>query len=230
MENTLENLKRTVRELIEAGKDIPVHKLHDIGKDYIDYLGFRKNPIDHNAMRGVDQYERKFFVFKIIIYNPDHTVKNFGQRDDTEFYMDTLFQRYTSTQHSYQVCGHFSSRSIATCGGTRPCQFQFYINLLTKGKATITEDIRPESDGNIGWTAILGTEKEWNAAKIIQRNWRKVSLDPLLYMCKRVQMRDTMDYGAGFKWEDLRGLFPKWSEEDFRKTFPVLFPSTLSME
>lgn len=218
---TLEDLIKKVAQLHKAADKLPVHELVDYGKDYIDYLGFRGNPIFHNAMKGWDGYGRNFYVFKITVFDPK--VKPGpppeDYQDETLFFMDTFFQRYTDGT-AYQVCGHFMKQSIYTYGGTRPCQFQFYTDLLTKGKVTITEEIRPSEDNIVGWTAILGSKEEWEAAKIIQRNWRTVRKNPTYYMCKRVQLRDAMDFVGVFDHEDLKSIFPKWKKEDFKKVFP----------
>jgi hypothetical protein len=214
MSYTAQNMKQKVQLLLKVGKDLPSHDLADHGKDYIDYLGFDNNLITNDVMRGIDGYTRFFFVFKIIIHIP-------GQ--GPLFLMDTLFQRHRSAKFSWQVCGHYSKNTILTTGGIKPWQLQFYIDLLTEGRAKITEKIRPVDENHIGCIATLGNVKDWKSSKMIQRNWRKVRKDPGYYMCKRVQMRDAVDHGAGFVMKDLRELFPKWDENDFRKVFPELF-------
>lgn len=201
----------------EKAKHLPVHDLDDYGKDYIDYLGFKNNPITRNAMRGVDQYDRKFCVLKIIVFDP----KARRDEDKVLFFMDTFFQRYTQ-QNMYHVCGHFMHHTIETFGGISLVQLQYYIDLLTKGKATITREIRPYLEEIIGWIAMIGNEQEWKAAKIIQRRWREARENPEYYMCKRVQIRDAMGLGVEFSWEYLKEMFPTWKEEDFRKVFPNL--------
>ncbi len=217
MSYTAEDRQKKIDIFLKVGKDLPVHDLDDYGKEYIDYLGFQRNLIKDNAMKGTDQYMRRFFVFKVAVLNKD-------KKKDPEFLMDTLFQRYTDDLKAWQICGHYMERTLETSGGTSPWQFQFYIDLLTKGKATISKEIRPGNENHIGRIAILASKEEWKAAKIIQKIWRKIRIDPSYYMCKRVQMRDTMDYGTEFNWKDLKGLFPKWKEKDFREVFPCLFP------
>lgn len=221
---TVEQLLEKIDVLLKVSKELPVHDLDDLGTSYIDYLGFDLNPIKYNAMRGVDKYWRIFFVFKIIIIDPrlKKGISKEYYHDRTMFFMDTLFQRYSNSDSSYQVCGHYMDRTIFTCGGTRLAQFQFYIDLLTKGEAIITSDIIPTHDQTVGWTAILGSQEEWKAARLIQRAWRTVRINPEYYMCKRVQMRDVIDLGGEPSVEEMMKLFPKWTQTDFFKVFPKL--------
>ena len=183
--------------LLKCSKDLPVHQLDDYGKDYIDYLGFSRNPIEYNIVQGVDQYKRPFFAFKIIIQKKDKNV---------DFLMDTLFQRYTGG-YCWMICGHYSKTTMWTAGGIKSSELQFYIDLITKGHARITKDIRYEKYNHLGCMAIIGSKEEWEAAKLIQKVWRK---------------RDAMDDRTDFTMESLKNIFPKWDEKDFKNVFPKI--------
>lgn len=199
-------------DFVAACKHFLVHPLVDQGKEYIDYLGFPGNEVQSLTARGEDSDGRLFFLFKLIIHTDD------GPR----YCWDTIFQRFSTDPTNWKICGHYSMNCLANVGQVSEPQFQFYIDLATKGRSVITEEMRPSSRKWIGCKVTIGTEETW-AARVIQRNWRLFSHLPNYYMCRRVRIRQMMNMGLEVGLSNIRPMFISWSEEDFRKVFPGLF-------
>ena len=148
--------------------------------DYIDYLKWYE--ITHSIMTGKDMFGRQFIVIKMII--------------DKNKIMQTFFERHQNLYTNkwgysgWMGCGHATQLLFDTCGGMTKSQYKFIEELVNNKSATITEDINPCNKKNIGKKVYIFDEKRWNAAKLIQKNWKIVRYDPKYKMCERVLNRN----------------------------------------
>jgi hypothetical protein len=208
---TSQKLIDVVEKLKECGQVFPEHDLKNQETVYIDYLGLENNPVKHHIVRGIDKYDRSFFAFKVIIHAPRGPI----------FLMDTVFQRFSDRKYNWVICGHYSRNTLLAYGGVEPCQLQFYVDLICKGRAIITKKMRPQNKHHVGLKVTIG-DRESLAASLIQRNWKTCRDNPEYYMCSRVQIRDLMNHNSISQLENVKSLFPKWTEEEFNEVFPDL--------
>jgi hypothetical protein len=90
---------------------------------YIDFI--ERSELQGNIMKGIDDFERPFIVFKTeIIY--ENT--NFNKKTFT-----TFFQRYTDNLLLWHACGHDGPLLFDTIGGTNITQLKLLDDLLKNG-------------------------------------------------------------------------------------------------
>ena len=92
---------------------------------YIDFIKQNELEENVNVMKGIDDYERPFVVFKaeIIYENSKFNKKTFT----------TFFQRYVDDSLVYQACGHDGPLLFDTVGGTNITQLKLLDDLLKNG-------------------------------------------------------------------------------------------------
>ena len=200
-----------VLRLIAACASFPVHLLLDEEKEYIDYLGSPRNEVDTLTVQGQDDIGRLFFLFKLIVHSDGGPV----------YCWDTIFQRYRDDMSNWKICGHHAQKCLSTIDEINPEQFQFYTDLASKGRAVITKEMNPSLKRWVGCRVTIGTP-ESRAASLIQRNWQLVSENPDYLMCKRIRVRQMMLLGMKLGLDNIRPMFPSWTQEDFEKVFPEL--------
>jgi hypothetical protein len=101
---------------------------------YIDFI--QKSELSENVMKGRDDFERPFVVFKseTIYENSKFNKKTFT----------TFFQRYTDDSLVHQACGHDGQLLFDTVGGTNITQLKLLDDLLKNGAVDLTPDIDHE--------------------------------------------------------------------------------------
>ena len=97
---------------------------------YIDFI--EKSELSENVMKGIDDFERQFVVFKAetIYENPKLNKKTFT----------TFFQRYTDDLVVCQACGNDGPLLFDTVGGTNITQLKLLDDLLKNGFVDLTPD------------------------------------------------------------------------------------------
>ena len=141
--------------------------------DYIDFL--RESDVPYPVMRGIDTYNRPFFVIKFIIDN-NYTL------------MQTFFQRYTNNSQLWHGCGHATMNLIQTTGGMDNEQFKMIEDIINGKVVELKDKHRLTSEDFINSKAQLYYEKKFRkAAIIIQRQWMKCRYDPSYKMCETIQ-------------------------------------------
>lgn len=95
------------------------------GTSYIDFIEQNELEENVNVMKGIDDFERQFVVFKaeIIYENSKFNKKTFT----------TFFQRYVDDSLVYQACGHDGPLLFDTVGGTNITQLKLLDDLLKNG-------------------------------------------------------------------------------------------------
>ena len=90
---------------------------------YIDFI--KQNEVEENIMKGIDDFERPFIVFKAkIIYENSKFNKNI---------FTTFFQRYTDNLLLWCASGHDGVLLFDTIGGTNITQLKLLDDLLKNG-------------------------------------------------------------------------------------------------
>lgn len=94
---------------------------------YIDFI--KKMEVKENVMKGRDDFDRQFVVFKaeIIYENPKYNKKTFT----------TFFQRYTDDLLVCQACGHDGPLLFDTVGGSNITQLKLLDDLLKNGSVDL---------------------------------------------------------------------------------------------
>lgn len=170
-------------------KDIPkLEVYHRVGgTGYIDFLTFEevKEPI----MWGIDKYFRIFIVIKMIEYKT-HIPR-----------MQIFFQRYSGINYNWNSGNNYTIPIFSTQNGLTNEQFEFLYDIITKKSATLKEEhcynhyLKFDKIQNciIGETIYLYDEKKIDAAKIIQKAWRKCRYEPSFKMCEIVQINNLIN-------------------------------------
>jgi len=101
---------------------------------YIDFIKQSELPENINVMKGRDDFDRPFVVFKaeIIYENSKFNKKTFT----------TFFQRYTDDSLICHACGHDGQLLFDTVGGTNITQLKLLDDLLKNGAV----DLKPDTD------------------------------------------------------------------------------------
>ena len=133
----MDNSLMTRISLIKSIMDINCTKL-DVshrygGTSYIDFIEQNELEKNVNVMKGIDDFERPFVVFKaeIIYENSKFNKKTFT----------TFFQRYVDDSLVYQACGHDGPLLFDTVGGTNITQLKLLDDLLKNGFVDLTPDM-----------------------------------------------------------------------------------------
>lgn len=129
-------------------------------------------------MKGIDWFNRPFIVIKMIL--------------DEEKYMEIYFQRYDNVNSSWHCSGNYTRRLISTTGGMNYEQVLYIKSLVETGEVMITDDHRTD-DYYVGKTLKVFDEKRWEAAKVIQKQFRICRYEPSYQMCKTIQMKNMDD-------------------------------------
>ena len=147
--------------------------------DYIDYIKLKE--VTSPIMWGRDIFNRPFIVIKYYINNI--TI------------LQTYFQRYIEgcVPVMWMACGHSTRPLIETSGGMNIEQYKFLYEILRGNSPIISEYHRPELEEFINKRATVFPQKEWNASKIIQKNWKIVRYNPKYKMCEKVQLNNQKD-------------------------------------
>ena len=133
----MNNSQMTRISLIKSIMDINCTKLdvsHRYGAtSYIDFIEQSELEENINIMKGKDDYERPFVVFKaeIIYENSKFNKKTFT----------TFFQRYVDDSLVYQACGHDGPLLFDTVGGTNITQLKLLDDLLKNSFVDLTPDM-----------------------------------------------------------------------------------------
>lgn len=103
---------------------------------YIDFIKQSDLQENINIMKGRDDFDRTFIVFKaeIIYENPKFNKKTFT----------TFFQRYTDDQLVWQACGHDGILLFDTVEGTNITQLKLLDELFKNGFINLTPDMNYE--------------------------------------------------------------------------------------
>ena len=103
---------------------------------YIDFIKQTELQENENVMKGMDDFERPFVVFKaeIIYENSKFNSKTFN----------TFFQRYTDDLLLWHLCGHDGPLLFDTVGGTNISQLKLLDELLQNGYIDLTPDMDNE--------------------------------------------------------------------------------------
>ena len=100
---------------------------------YIDFIKQQELPENINVMKGKDDFERPFIVFKaeFIYENSKYNKKTFT----------TIFQRYVDDKLLVQACGHDGTLLFDTIGGTNITQLKLLDDLLKNGFVELRPDM-----------------------------------------------------------------------------------------
>lgn len=103
---------------------------------YIDFIKKEQLPKNINVMKGKDDFERPFIVFKaeFIYENSKYNKKTFT----------TFFQRYTDDSLLWHACGHDGPLLFDTVGGANISQLKLLDDLLKNGYVDLTPDMEYE--------------------------------------------------------------------------------------
>lgn len=146
-------------------------KIGDTG--YIDFLKWED--VEYPIMKGIDILKRPFIVIKTII--------------DNTLFMETYFKRHNKPYSSWHCSGKYTNTLITTYGGMNAQHALYVKSLIEKGEVTILEE-HTDYKIFIGKKIKIYDEKKWNAAKIIQNQFRKCRYDPSYKMCTTIQINN----------------------------------------
>lgn len=150
---------------------------------YIDYIEL--DEITYPVMKGLDLLLRPFIVIKFIV--------------DGHIRHQTFFQRYTNNENYWTTGNPFGSIPLMdSYGGMKMIQENFLKSLIDNERETITYNIYPLFEGDLGKTVELYIEEKWDASIIIQRMWRKCRYNPNYKMCEKVTMHNHFDIEDDF--------------------------------
>jgi hypothetical protein len=104
--------------------------------NYIDFI--KQSEVTENIMKGVDDNERPFIVFKSeLVYNN----KNMKIIKKTLPTFTTFFQRYTDNKLLWHTCGHDGELLFDSNGGANLVQIKMVEELLKNGYIDLTPDM-----------------------------------------------------------------------------------------
>jgi hypothetical protein len=188
-----------LKEFIEESEKHPVLDVGDrVGDtEYIDYI--KVEEMTSPVMRGVDRYNRKFVVLKLLI--GDKVV------------LQTFFQRFTNVEYfllnweagdarpQWRGCGNWSPNTLL-CSSHEDVgdpELAFLLKVMKGNIERITDDLH-FTPYYLGKYIYLYDEAKRPAAITIQRKWRECRYNPAYRMCTRVQLRAMEEvYGAAGK-------------------------------
>ena len=132
----MDNSQMNRKSLISSIMNIDCPKL-DVSyrygaTSYIDFIEQSELEKNVNVMKGTDDFERPFVIFKaeVIYENPKFNNKTFT----------TFFQRYTDDLLVCHACGHDGPILFETIGGTNITQLKLLDDLLKNGFVDLTPD------------------------------------------------------------------------------------------
>jgi hypothetical protein len=100
---------------------------------YIDFIEQNELEENVNVMKGIDDFERSFVVFKSEIIYED---SKFNKKVFT-----TFFQRYTDDSLLWHACGKDGPILFDTCGGSNITQLKLLDDLLKNGSVVLKPDM-----------------------------------------------------------------------------------------
>ena len=112
--------------------------------NYIDFI--KQSEVTENIMKGIDDNERPFIVFKSeFIYNTNNT-NNINNTNNTNIKIikktfTTFFQRYTDNKLLWHTCGHDGDLLFDSNGGANLIQIKMIEEILKNGYIDLTPDM-----------------------------------------------------------------------------------------
>jgi len=169
--------------------DVPILDLK--GKmgstDYIDFLSW--DDVEFPVMKGVDRFNRKFFVIKMILINNVNSKKR--------KIIQVFFKRFTPPDHRGWQGASYGYSLISTSGGMDSHQVDL-IDKLMRGKLVkITEEHRSTIFSNSSeYREFVANLDYWRikAANIIKKNWLIAHYNPNYLLCKNKLNREYDEY------------------------------------
>ena len=169
--------------------DVPVLDLQgNMGStDYIDFLGW--DDVEFPVMKGVDRFNRKFFVIKMILINNVNSKKR--------KIIQVFFKRFTPPEEKGWQGASYGYSLISTSGGMDSHQVDL-IDKLMRGKLVeITEEHRSTifSSSNEKKQFVANLDYwQIKAANIIKKNWLIAHYNPNYSLCKTRLNREYDEY------------------------------------
>ena len=106
--------------------------------NYIDFI--KQSEVTENIMKGIDDHERPFIVFKAeFVYNTNN-INNTNSKIIKKTFT-TFFQRYTDNKLLWHTCGHDGDLLFDSNGGTNLVQIKLIEELLKNGYIDLTPDM-----------------------------------------------------------------------------------------
>jgi hypothetical protein len=103
--------------------------------NYIDFI--KQSEVTENIMKGVDDNERPFIVFKAeLVYNTNNTNTKIIKKTFT-----TFFQRYTDNKLLWHTCGDDGDLLFDSNGGANLVQIKLIEELLKNKYIDLTPDM-----------------------------------------------------------------------------------------
>lgn len=103
--------------------------------NYIDFI--KQSEVTENIMKGVDDNERPFIVFKAeLVYNTNNTNTKIIKKTFT-----TFFQRYTDNKLLWHTCGDDGNLLFDSNGGANLVQIKLIEELLKNKYIDLTPDM-----------------------------------------------------------------------------------------
>jgi hypothetical protein len=118
--------------------------------EYIDFINY--DTISYPIMKGIDCYNRPFFVIRGTILFKDGSVCPT---------LETFFQRYTYNKYLWHGCGPFLIKYFMdTVGGMNIEQFKFLENLLKTRYVELTSEYMDDIKFGYNFTTCIESENE----------------------------------------------------------------------
>ena len=159
------------------------HPVLDVGNmcgstSYIDFITMEK--VTSPIMWGVDSCRRHFIVLKLMI--------------EGKIILQTIFQRYKDDEYLWRGCGHGTLNPLLFESDNRidTPQITLLLSVMRGETVRITEEHCGGSN-YVGKDVCLFNQEKWDAAKLIQKNWKLCRYDPSYKMCERVQLHNLND-------------------------------------
>jgi hypothetical protein len=161
---------------INVPPNIPTLELGN-KRSYTEYIDFiTLDDMTHSIMRGIDVYNRRFIVIKMIINN---------------FHlMQTFFQRYTDSEGFWMGAGHHGGgHLIDTNGGMKDCQFKLIDDIINNKIVKIEAKHKP-CVSSLFEDNYVCSETIYKSVITIQKAWRLCRYNPKYKMCETVLMNN----------------------------------------
>jgi len=110
---------------------------------YIDFIK-QKELEENTTMKGNDDFNRPFIIFKAEIMYNDLNIKKQTSTTLTISTFTTFFQRYSDDSLLWHSCGHDGPLLFDTCGGANITQLKLLDDLFKNGFVDLTSDMNYE--------------------------------------------------------------------------------------
>ena len=118
--------KRLIKDIMNINcKILDISHRYGTTTTYIDFIKQSELQENINVIKGRDDFERQFIVFKAEIIYED---SKFNKKT-----FNTFFQRYTDDSLLWHICGHDGPLLFDTVGGTNITQLKLLDDLLKNG-------------------------------------------------------------------------------------------------